>query len=176
MTHSVNARRTWSAWGNLNMRLNAIAGFGINANLGLSHYEAMGAGWCNTLTSFNASFSLWWNKGPLTVSYWRKIPGKYLNGHYQGKDENGDTLQFEYKPNGHWTLGAAWMYMFDRKGTRYPSQFLSTVNPSINDRYIRDNSNMVVLSASYSADFGSIFRAGRRNLNNADGAASLLQL
>lgn len=93
-----------------------------------------------------------------------------------GKDENGDALQFEWQPDKHWTIGASWMYMFDRKGTRYPSWNYSSVNPSRSERYIKNNSNMVVLSVSYTTDFGSIFRTVRRNLNNADNGSSLLKL
>ena len=110
------------------------------------------------------------------MAYWRKLPGKYLSGHYVGKDENGDALQFEYKPDAHWTFGASWMYMFDTKGTRYPSWNYSSVNPSQRERYIKNNGNMVVLSVSYTADFGSIFRTARRNLNNSDNGSSLLKM
>ncbi len=35
---------------------------------------------------------------------------------------------------------------------------------------------MVVLTLSYTADFGSIFRTARRNLNNSDNGSSLLKL
>jgi len=66
--------------------------------------------------------------------------------------------------------------MFDVKGTRYPSWDYSAVNPGYRDRYIKNNGNMVVLSVSYAADFGSIFRTTRRNLNNSDNGSSLLKL
>ncbi|MDE5652878.1 MAG: hypothetical protein K2I48_05345 [Muribaculaceae bacterium] len=66
--------------------------------------------------------------------------------------------------------------MFDKKGTRYPAWDYSSVNPSYRERYIENNGNMVVLTVSYSADFGTIFRSGRRNLNNKDSGSSLLQL
>ena len=69
---------------------------------------------------------------------------KFYNGHSVGKEENGDQLTFEYSPNKHWTVGASWMYMFDSKGTRYPSWNYSAVNPSARDRYIRNNGNMIV--------------------------------
>jgi hypothetical protein len=68
------------------------------------------------------------------------------------------------------------MYMFDSKGTRYPSWNYSAVNPSARDRFIRNNGNMIVLSLTYNADFGSIFRSGRRSLNNSDRGSSLLQM
>ncbi|MDE6794386.1 MAG: hypothetical protein K2J63_03685, partial [Muribaculaceae bacterium] len=110
------------------------------------------------------------------LSYWRKLPGKYLNGQIVRKDENGDALSVEYRPNNHWTFGVDWMYMFDKKGTRYPSWNYSAVNPSTNDRYIKHNGNMVVLSLTYSADFGSIFRTARRSLNNSDNSSSLLKM
>ena len=175
LSQSINARKSWDTWANLNLRINDIAGFGAAVNLSLSHSEAMGDNWSHHLTSLSASFNLWWNKGPYTISYWRKVPGKYLSGHYVGKEENSDGLEFEWQPNGHWTVGASWWYMFDRKGTRYPSWSYSPVNPAVRDRYIKNNSNMVVLSVSYSADFGSIFRTARRNLNNADNSSSLLK-
>jgi len=176
LSQSVNARRSWYAGGNLNLKINDIAGLGANVNIGLDYTETMGENWCHHLTSFDASFSLWWNKGPYTISYWRKIPGKYLNGNYVGKEENGDALSFEYQPNKHWTLGASWMYMFDTKGTQYPMWGYSSVNPFYRERYIKNNGNMVVLSVSYSADFGSIFRSSRRSLHNSDNGSSLLKL
>lgn len=176
LSQSINARRSWDAGANLNLRLNGIAGFGANLSLGLSHYETMGIDWCHHLTSFDANFSIWWNKGPFTVSYWRKIPGKYLNGNYVGKNENGDSLSFDYKPDKHWTIGASWMYMFESKGTKYPSWGYSDVNPYSKERYIKNNANMVVLSVSYSTDFGSIFRTSRRSLNNSDNESPLLRM
>lgn len=176
LSQTINARKAWMGYANLNMQLNDIKGFGANVSIGASHYETMGNGWCHVLNTFHANFTVWWNKGPYTISYWRKIPGKYLGGTYVSKQENGDALDFEYTPNKHWTLGISWMYMFDKKGTRYPSWNYSHVNPTTTDRYIKNNSNMVVLSVSYNTNFGSIFRTGRRNLNNSDSGSSLLKM
>ena len=176
LSQSINARRNRNINGNLNMRLSDIAGFGMNLNVGMCHIESMGDGWSHHLTSFSASGTIWWSKGPYTISYWRKIPGKWMSGTTVSRDENGDALQFEYKPNDHWTIGASWMYMFDRKGTRYPRWDYSPVNPGFINRYIKNNANMICLSLSYSADFGSIFRTGRRSLNNSDNGSSLLKL
>lgn len=176
LSQSVNAKYRRVFQNDLSLRISDIYGFGANLYMSLTHYRTAGAGWSHKLTSFDGSISIWWNKGPFTVSYWRKLPGKYLSGHYVGKDENGDSLQFEWKPDKHWTLGASWMYMFDKKGTRYPSWDYSSVNPSSRERYIKNNGNMVVLSVSYTADFGSIFRAARRNLNNSDNGSSLLKM
>lgn len=176
LSQSFNAKYRRVFQNDLSLRISDIYGFGANFYMSLTHYQTAGAGWNHKLTSFDGSISIWWNKGPFTVSYWRKLPGKYLSGHYVGKDENGDSLQFEWKPDKHWTLGASWMYMFDKKGTRYPSWDYSSVNPSSRERYIKNNGNMVVLSVSYTADFGSIFRTARRNLNNSDNGSSLLKM
>lgn len=176
LSQSINARKSWMGWASLNMRISDIKGFGANVTLGATHSETMGNGWCHVLNSFEANFSLWWNKGPYTISYWRKIPGKYLSGTYVSKQENGDMLEFEYQPDKHWTLGLGWWYMFDKKGTRYPSWNYSQTNPMSIDRYIKNNSNMVVLSVTYNTNFGSIFRTGRRNLNNSDNGSSLLKM
>ena len=35
---------------------------------------------------------------------------------------------------------------------------------------------MVVFNITYTADFGTIFRAARRNLNNSDNSSSLLKM
>ncbi len=176
LSQSINAKKSWYAGGNLNLKLSDIYGFGANVNISLYYYETMGENWCHHLTSLEGNFSLWWNKGPYTISYWRKIPGKYLSGNYVGKQENGDVLEFEYQPNKHWTFGAGWWYMFDKKGTKYPSWGYSSVNPYFKDRYIKNNGNMIVLSVSYSANFGSLFRTSRRSLNNSDNGSSLLQM
>ena len=92
------------------------------------------------------------------------------------KAENGDALSFQFAPGKHWIIGADWMYMFDRKGTRYPSWNLSSTSPRSSERHISNNANMLVLSVTYQADFGSIFRTGRRSLNNSDSGSSLLKL
>lgn len=176
LSQSVNARYRRVFQNDLSLRLSEISGFGVNLYMSLTHYRTAAADWSHKLTSFDGSVSLWWNKGPFTVAYWRKLPGKYLNGHYVGKAENGDALQFEWQPDTHWTVGASWMYMFDRKGTRYPAWNYSQVNPFYRERYIKNNGNMVVLSISYAANFGSIFRTARRNLNNSDNESSLLKM
>ncbi len=176
LSQSVNAKKSNVFSNDLSIRLNEIHGFGANLYMSLNHYKSAGSDWEHSLTSFSGSISLWWNKGPFTISYWRSLPGKYLSGHVVGKEENGDALQLDYTPNKHWTIGASWMYMFDKKGTKYPSWNYSEVNPSFRERYIKDNGNMIVLSVSYSADFGSIFRTAKRNLNNADNGSSLLKM
>ncbi|MDE7096980.1 MAG: outer membrane beta-barrel family protein, partial [Muribaculaceae bacterium] len=176
LSQSVNARKARNFHNSLTLQVRNLHGFGASLYAALSHYNTAGETWEHSLTSFSGSISLWWNKGPFTVSYWRSLPGKYLNGHVVYKEENGDALQFDYTPDKHWTFGAGWMYMFDRKGTRYPSWNYSEVNPSQRDRYISNNSNMIVLSVSYSTDFGSIFRTAKRNLNNSDSGSSLLKM
>lgn len=176
LSQSINAKKSNNFSNNLTFQVHGLYGFGANIYLNLTHYLSAGEGWKHTLTSFDGSMSLWWNKGPFTVSYWRKLPGKYLNGHMVGKDENGDALQLDFTPNKHWTFAASWMYMFERKGTQYPSWNYSSVNPATRDRYVKDNANMVVLSVNYSADFGSIFRTAKRNLNNSDRESSLLKM
>lgn len=175
LRQSINSRYQRYFSNSLSLQVNDISGFGANLSLEVTHCQSAVADWSRSLTSFSANFTLWWNKGPFTISYWRKFPGKYINAYSVGKDENGDALQLQYKPNKHWNLGVSWMYMFDKKGTRYPSWNYSPVNPSYIKRNIENNSNMVVLSATYNTDFGSIFRTARRSLNNSDNGSSLLQ-
>lgn len=176
MSQSINAKYQRQFQNDLWLSIRDIYGFGARLYVSLMNFWTAGTDWNHNLTSFSGGISVWWNKGPFTVSYWREIPGTYLSGHYKWKGENGDSLSFEWRPDKHWTVGASWMYMFDKKGTRYPSWNLSPVNPATRDRYIKNNGNMVVLSVSYTTDFGSIFRSARRNLNNSDNGSSLLQM
>lgn len=176
LNQSVNARSYTMFSNTLSTRITGIYGFGMSLSGELSHYRTAGSGWTNTLTSFHGYASLWWNKGPWTLSYWRVFPGKSLSGNIVEKNENADYLGCDFKPDKHWNIGVAWMFMFERKGTRYPSWSYSKVNPAVRDRYIPDNVNMAVLTVSYSADFGSIFRTGRRSLNNTDSGSSLLKM
>lgn len=176
ISRSINAKYRRQFQNDLWLSIRDIHGFGARLYVSLMNFWTAGANWNHKLTSFSGGISVWWNKGPFTVSYWREFPGKYLSGSNKWKGENGDSLSFEWRPDKHWTVGASWMYMFDKKGTRYPSWDLSPVNPSTRDRYIKNNSNMVVLSVSYTTDFGSIFRSVRRNLNNSDKGSSLLQM
>jgi hypothetical protein len=175
LTMSDNYKYRRSLINSLFLKVSDIHGFGARANVYLDRYWMSGDGWNRTLTSVNGNISLWWNKGPVTISYYRKFPGKVLNGYYVSKEENNDQLEVEYKPNKHWTLTAGWWYMFEKKGTKYPSWSYSQVKPYVIDRYIKDNGNMVVLSVSYTADFGTIFNSGRRSLNNSDTGSSLFK-
>lgn len=176
LSQTVNARYYRNIRGAANLRLSGIHGFGAALDLILTHYETAGELQTYSLTSFNAALNLWWNKGPFTVSYWRSIPPKILSGNNVFKAENGDALNFQWQTNKHWAVTASWMYMLTKKGTQYPSWDYSLVNPSVSERWIENNGNMVVLSVQYSADFGSIFRTARRSLNNADTDSSLLKM
>lgn len=151
-------------------------GFGFNGQINLGHFRSQGNGWSEKLTSVGASINLWWTKGPFTVSYYRVFPAKFLSGTYVRKQENSDQLQVQYRPNKHWNLGVSWMYMFENLGSKYYSWNRSAVNPLYTFRNIESNANMVVFSATYSTDFGSIFRAGKQGLKNSDSGSSLLKL
>ena len=102
LSQSVNAKRSRMFYSNLNLGISDVAGFGARLNISFDYYESAGEGWSHDLKSVNGSMSVWWNKGPFTISYWRKFPGKYLNGHRVGKDENGDSFDIQYKPDSHW--------------------------------------------------------------------------
>lgn len=176
LSQSVNSRYHERVGGTLSARVADVHGFGVNVNVSLYHEHSAGADWDHYLTTFSGGLMLWWQRGPFTVSYGRSLPGKSLWGNVVEKEENYDNLQVDYKPNKHWTVGLGWMFMFSKHGTQYPSWDYSKINPSYTDRYIKDNANMVMLSVSYSADFGSIFRTARRNLNNSDNGSALLKM
>lgn len=176
LSHAVNFHGTDATSAVLSMRLNDFHGFGFNLNAYYQYFNSKGDGWKHTLGTFSGDITVWWNKGPVTISYWHKLPGKNLFAQRVSKEENGNTLSVEYKPNKHWVIGASMMYLFMKKGSEYPSWDYEASHPSYNERYIKDNANMFTLSVSYSADFGSIFRTSRRSLNNSDNGSSIRQL
>lgn len=176
LSHSVNFHGTDATAAVLSMSLRDIHGFGFNLNAYYQYFNSKGDGWKHTLGSFSGDISLWWNKGPFTISYWHKLPGKNLFAQMVSKEENGNALSLEYKPDKHWVIGASVMYLFMKKGSQYPSWDYEASHPSYNERYIKDNANMFTLTVSYSADFGSIFRTSRRSLNNSDNGSSIRQL
>lgn len=176
LNRTVNSRYYRYLRNYMQLRVGDISGFGAYLSFSYTHFRTAVDEQKHLLNTLNASVTLWWSKGPFTLTYWRTLPGKYLNGNYVGKYENGDSFSVEYTPDKHWTLGVSWMYILTKKGTKYPSWNYSEVNPSFSDRYIKNNADMIVLSATYSVDFGSIFRSSRRSLNNSDSGSSLLKL
>lgn len=176
LSNSRNFKSHQSYFGWVSFGFNGLADmFGANITLQESYYTSKGDNWIQSLNSFSGSISLWWNKGPFTISYWRIFPGKSLWGTSVSKSENGDALDFQYKPNKHWVINLGWWYMFSSKGTQYPSWNYSLVNPGNTFRYIKNNANMICISFTYQADFGSIFKTSRRGLNNRDNGSSLLR-
>jgi hypothetical protein len=175
INQSINFEKQRSLTNSLSFRINGIAGFGARGNIDFDRYWTTVSGCNKSLNSLNGQVSIWWNKGPVTVSYTRKFPGKTLYGYVESRDENFDLLDVKYVPNDHWSISAGWWYMFDKKGTKYPSWSNSAAYTSTLDRYIKDNANMIVLSVSYSTNFGTFFNSGRRSLNNSDNGSSLLR-
>lgn len=99
----------------------------------------------------------------------------FLDANIQAAYHQGPSrFTLSYSPS--WRDVAKVEDMFECGGTYYPSWDYSPVAPSVSRRHIKDNANMVVLSLTYSTDFGSIFRSSRRSLNNSDSGSSLLKL
>ncbi|MDE6010325.1 MAG: outer membrane beta-barrel family protein [Muribaculaceae bacterium] len=176
LSRSENSRHddTWS--GGIQVQMSGLKGFGFNVSLAYDHTSTAGIDWNLTLASWSGWMDLWYNIGKFTVAYYRKFPGKYLSAQTIGKYENSDALSFIFTPDKHWDITASWMYMFDGHGTKYPMERISAVAPWKTDRFIRDNGNMIMLSVSYTADFGSVFRTKKRTLNNSDQGNSILKL
>ncbi len=176
LSQSINARRSDTWTGMLQLQMSDLHGFGFNVRGVYSHYTSEGADWKEALASWSGLINVWYNLRKFTFSYYYVLPGKSLYGQKVSKGENSNALQVSYAPDKHWNIQASWMYMFDGHGTKYPSWNYSAVNPSYVDRNIRDNGNMVCISVNYTADFGSIFRTKRRTLNNSDGGSAILKL
>lgn len=176
LSQSINARHTSRLRQGLFIALQDFHGFGGQVYATVTRYNSVTDTWDYSLTSFEASIAMWYNFGRFSLQYWRKFPGKSVDGYYVYKNENADQLSLNYTVSDNLKLSAAWMYMFEPKGTRYPNWSYSAVNPSYTERNISNNANMVVLSLTYNANFGSIFRTSKRSLNNSDTDSSILKL
>lgn len=175
LQRTVNAATGRQLFTNLQVKVGSFAGFGANGSLGFDYNYFSFAGWTHHLTSLYGTLSVWWNKGPFTLQYYRVFPSKNLWGYSESKAENLDMLAAQYQPNQHWAFGLEWMCPFSSKGLKYPSISYSPVNPSTRERYIKNQANMLSVTVVYTTDFGSIFRSASRSLNNSDNASSLMQ-
>ncbi|MBD5370995.1 MAG: hypothetical protein HDR80_07600 [Bacteroides sp.] len=174
LSQSINARKSSNGGVAVQLGVNDLHGFGCGATVNYAHYTSAGPDWSHVLDSWSGSVQAWYTLRHFTLEAWYRIPGKYLNGHNVGQEENGSMLSLMYRPDKRWSFTASWMYIFDR-GTKYPSWNYSEVNPSASRRWIGNNANMVTLTVCYQTDFGSIFRTGRRTLENSDSGSSILK-
>lgn len=162
--------------GSLMLSVDDLAGFGGKVNLAVFHYHNAIGAWSRRLTSLDANLTLWWTKGPFTASYTRSFPGKQLAGYGATRGEDTDILDLSYRLGRHWTFGASWWFILRSNGATYKEWSYSPVNPSQTTRHIKDDANMVTLTVTYTADFGSLFRSGRRSLNNSDSGSTINKL
>lgn len=176
LSQPVNIDRNNTLMGALNIGFSDVAGFGANASICVSRTEVRGDGWRHDLTAAGSDLSVWWNKGPWTIRYWQSFPLKSLYGHSLSRGEIRNTLGVDFKPDDHWSFGARCSYLFSKNGLSYLSKGLSEVNPNVSLRRFKSDRNMIVLSVRYTADFGSIFRAGQRSLNNSDKGSSIMKI
>lgn len=173
LSHAVNYRSQKSTSASLYLSLSDFYGFGGAVYTSYDYYESKGEGWHHTLGSLSCSFGVWWNKGPFTIGYGRTFPSKNLYAQMVSKGENNSNLSVSYKPNKHWVIDASVFYVFTKHGCEYPQWSYEASHPSYTQRYIKDDGNMFVLSVSYTADFGSIFRTAKRTLNNSDNGSAI---
>lgn len=175
LRHTVNADAADQVNTSIYAKLGSFAGFNIAGQLGIDYGHFNFDGFSHHLTSLSGYLTAWWSNDRFTVQYSQTFPQKYLWGYSESRGENNSLLAFEYRPDKHWSIGLSWMCPFQPKGLQYPSKSYSPVNPSNRERYIKNNGNMVMISASYNINFGSIFRSARRGLNNSDNSSSLLK-
>lgn len=175
LNRSENLRSSDSMSGRLIFRLNELKGFGASAMLNFIHYRNRLRNQNLSLDSWGGNINLWYMTGKFVFNYWRKFPMSSLQGTVVVKEENGDALGIDYKPDSKLTIGVQWMYMFSPLGASYPTRDLSEINPAVTERFIHNSGNMVLLSITYHADFGKIFRTSRRTLNNVDTDSGILR-
>ncbi len=176
LSRSVNASFMDQITNYLYLNISDVAGFGATLRFYLNNYRSEGDGWRNKLNDLSGILSVYWTKGPFTVSYSKSRPSRILWGHQVSQEESTNILDFSYRPNKHWTLSAAWAWIFEKDGCKYPSWNYSPVAPFTSERMIKDQNNFVIITIAYNTDFGALFRNTKRNLNNKDNASSILKL
>lgn len=171
----VNCERARNWINNFNLTLSDIYGFGANLSVGVEYYDSKGENWEYNILGVPINFSVWWNHGPFTISYFRNIPAKWLQGNVVYKDRNSDGLKFAYTPNSHWSFSVGWLYMFEKRGAKVRQENLSKVNPGKTLRDIRNMGNMVTLSVGYNFKTGKDYNSINRNLENKDSGSAILK-
>lgn len=106
--------------------------------------------------------------GKWDISLSHYIPNKYLDCETVYKNENWSSLSVGFKPNRNWYFSISGCLLFYPDGTEYPYWKKSEVNPGYVYKSIRDNGNMILLSARYNISFGRIFGKTKRSLNNTN--------
>lgn len=171
----VNCKRTRRWFNTIGLSLSDIYGFGANASVSVDYYDSKGDDWAYDVLGVPIDLNIWWNHGPFTISYFRNIPAKWLNGNVVYKDRNSDGLKFSYRPNSHWMFDVAWYYMFEKKGVKIRQESMSLVNPGITNRNIQNMGNMVTLTVGYNINIGKNYNSENRNLENKDSNSAILK-
>lgn len=171
----INLKKAWAETTMLAVQVSDLKGFGASCSAQLQYgsYESdtfTNKGWC-----LSGYMAVWWNHGPFSVLYSQAFPGMqiYSNGRYTSQ-EDYNQFRLSYNLGKHWSFDAIWMWPF-RKESKSRTEINSSVYVANSTQYIRDELNSVKLSITYQGNFGTIFKSGRRSLENRDTGNGILR-
>lgn len=147
----------------------------IFATAGYNDMKAYDEDFTHSLNHFywDLSAQVYWKDWTLSAYYIK--PKKQLLIQTIDYSENNSQISLGYRYKG-WDFLAAVKYPFESSGWHWEEENLSAVNPSRTEVFIKDNSRMLVLSVTYSLDFGIGLKKSNKNLNNTDKASSILKV
>lgn len=158
------------------LQVSDIKGFGFGGSTSLCYGNFAGSTFTNRGWWTDNMVFAWWMHGPFTISYYHTLPGmaRYSDSRYTA-NETINQIQASYRLGKSWAFNARWMWPFNKKGWVHKTETLTDVYTHYSHRSIIDEVNGLVISCSYTGDFGTIFNTGRRTLQNTDRGGGVLR-
>lgn len=144
---------------------NILDHFSIYAEVGYDDYRFVGKGYDSHSRKIyaEASAHIFWSDWSIYGNF-EIIPRYSLSGNKMTRATRFNYIGVSYKWK-NWHFKGMIANPFTRRGYITGSQVNSDVHPVIKENYIRDNANMVAVSAVYRVNFGASFKKAKRGLN-----------
>lgn len=138
----------------------------ISVDVAWKHQESKGDGFhykrSFVRSDINASYVY---KNFITGCGFNITPDWDLCGETYNRSERQQYIFAQYKVKS-WTFGVTWHCPFNKKGYEYKAECWSKVHPLTQKNNIGNNGNMIVLGATWNANFGKSFKKSEKTLNN----------
>lgn len=128
--------------------------FSFKGGVQYSRFGLKAANWNKTYHNFGGWFNITWQYKKWMALYSREFPIKTLNGYQYSTEPSFDTFAIQFLPNDNWTIGISWDYMFKKSGWDTKTEINSPYYICSWSRQMRDTSNLVRLSFTYTFTSG----------------------
>lgn len=139
----------------------------VQGELQYNHIKSRGLSYSLDYDPWHYGLYAFLNLKKWYIQYDFVAPWKGLSGetHTSGENRSELTVSYKYK---NLRLGLGWKLLGYAKGYDYKSRTDSKYYKSESHTYIKNNGNMLYFTLSYNFGHGRMYRAERRQLNNAD--------